>query len=609
MSGKLDALHDFTKLHRKVTILVTAAAVIAVGAVIVIFVVQKNRTSNKTTNYREYTVSKGNVTVGTTESGTVSLDSTSVTFPVACKIDTVLVKAGTAVKKGTALIKLDLSSVSDSSSETRQKLEAAKISLQSALNDQKAKLATAKITYESSKFLATSAPITRQLTEAELQQNIQSAQTSLQNDQKSLSDYLTLQKSYSADYTKLQQLKQWRDSAQTSETSYTNQLSTFKTNNSDVLNQYNSLKSAMDSARTALYQNEHTTDEDTNDDADDSAYNNAKEAYNDYYDDVAKTIVDQENDLEAKVAEYTAEYNNYSSAYNDANTAFSDKYKSNASSLSQNDIDQKVATLQAQVKTDQYNLDKAQKTAQISSVTAQTSENTDLNTAANADGTYSLAVNQLQEAVTVAQDSVDQLQNQVSEIDSALNGSGVITAPCDGLVATIEYTNGTSVQADTAMMVITKTNTVAMSVSVSEDDIGSVSIGQDATLSFSAYEGSSVDAVVESITAEPARSGSSSVTYTVVVRSKGAVSDLGAIYEGMSGEATVVQKQAKNVLYVSNKAITFKNGVSSVLVKNADGTHTQKTVKTGFSDGTQVEITSGLESGQTVLAESAVMAS
>lgn len=218
-------------------------------------------------------------------------------------------------------------------------------------------------------------------------------------------------------------------------------------------------------------------------------------------------------------------------------------------------------------------------------------------------------MNQLQEAVTVAQDSVDQLQNQVSEIDSALNGSGVITAPCDGLVATIEYTNGTSVQADTAMMVITKTNTVAMSVSVSEDDIGSVSIGQDATLSFSAYEGSSVDAVVESITAEPARSGSSSVTYTVVVRSKGAVSDLGAIYEGMSGEATVVQKQAKNVLYVSNKAITFKNGVSSVLVKNADGTHTQKTVKTGFSDGTQVEITSGLESGQTVLAESAVMAS
>ena len=609
MSGKLDGVHDFARLHKKIAILVTSAVVLIVGAVVVIFIVQKNKASNKTTNYREYTVAKGNVTVGTSESGTVSLDSTSVTFPVACKIDTVLVKAGTTVKKGTALMKLDLSSVSDNSSETRQKLEAAKISLQSALNDQKAKLASAQITYESSKYLATSAPITRQLTEAELQQNIQSTQTSLQNDQKSLNDYLTLQKSYSADYAKLQQLKKWRDNAQTSETSYTNQLATFKDNNSDVLNQYNSLKSAMDSARTALYQNEHTTDEDTNDDADDSAYNNAKEAYNDYYDDTAKTIVDQENDLEAKVAEYTAEYNNYSSAYNDYNSTFSDKYKANASSLSQSDIDSKVASLQAQVKTDQYNLDKAQKTAQISSVTAQTSEKTDLNTAANADGTYSLAVNQLQEAVTVAQDSLDQLQNQMSEINSALNGNGIITAPCDGLVSEINYTNGTSVQANAAMLLISKTSSVAMAVSVSEDDIGSVAIGQDATISLSAYDGSSIDAAVESITAEPARSGSSSVTYTVVVRSKSPVSDVGTVYDGMSGTATVIQKQAKNVLYVNNKAITFKNGISSVLVKNADGTHTQKTVKTGFSDGTQVEITDGLQNGQTVLAESAVMAS
>jgi HlyD family secretion protein len=62
----------------------------------------------------------------------------------------------------------------------------------------------------------------------------------------------------------------------------------------------------------------------------------------------------------------------------------------------------------------------------------------------------------------------------------------------------------------------------------------------------------------------------------------------------------------EDVLYVSNKAITTEGTKSYVTLQKEDGT-TQKTmVTTGFSDGHNVEIKSGLEEGDTVLIESQV---
>lgn len=602
--AKLDGLKDFTRLHKRVTVFVTVGILVAVGAIIVLFIIQRNNSSKSPTTYREYTVSRGDVTVGTSETGTVALDSQSVAFPVACKVGAILVKSGATVKKGTPLVRLDLNSVADGSSDTKQKLEAAKVSLQSAMNDQKAKLDAAKITYESSKYLATSAPLTRQMTVSELQHNITAAQTTLKNDQTSLATYQSLLKSYDADNTKLKQLETWMNDANTAKTSYTNQLSKFNDDNSAIINKEATLKKAMNDAETAYYQSKYNDDDDATDAK--ATYDDAKDAYNDYYNDIAKAVLDQQKALEDKVAQATAAYSNYSTAYTNYKSDFSDKYKSNADSLSKTDLAQKVSSLQATVQTDEYNLEKAQKTAEISSVTAQTTEATDLNTAKYADDAYALTVNQLQEAVSVAQDSYDKMQREMDEINNAMNGNGVIAAPCDGIVAEIAYTAGKSVEANTAILTLSSTDSVSMSASISEDDITGVKIGQDASITLSSYDNESFDAVVESITAEPARSGSSSVTYTVVVKSKEKVGDIGTVYDGMSGEVTVIQKRAKDALYVNDKAITFHNGISTVLVKNSDGTHTTKTVKTGFSNGTNVEVTSGLEKGDTVLVESAV---
>lgn len=605
MQEKISTIRNFAGNHKKGLILAAAAVLVAAGILTAVFFIGKNKSSGTAPSYREYTVTKGDVTVGTTESGTVSLGSSGISFPVDCKISSVLVKAGTEVKKGDPLVQLDLGSVADGSSDTSQKLEAAKVTLQQAINDQKAKLETAKITYESSKYLAQSAPVTRELTLGQIQNDISTAQAALEKDRKSLAEAQALQKSWPSDDAKLQELEKWMNDAQATKTSYENQLAAFNDDNAGVISLYNSFKTAADNARAALLKARYSGDDGNGNSEEEcqQAYDTAREIINDYYSDTAGTVITQQNTLESKVAEYTAQLTNYTSAYNDFKATYDEKYKQTGSEL-----DDQVASLQAAVKTDQYNLDKAKKTADISSVEAQTKEETDLAAASSAQDTYDLAVSQLAQNVQAQQESYDKLQKQMDEIDSAMNGDGVITSPCDGVVATVSYQAGSSVAAGQSMMLVSQTGSVSLAISVAEDDITAVEVGEEASISLTAYEDQSFDATVESITAEPARSGSSSVSYTVTVKMNDGAAVPGKIYTGMSGEATLIQKRVKDVLTVNNRAVTFENGVSSVLVRSTDGGTEKRTVKTGFSDGTSVEVESGLREGETVLAESAVSA-
>ena len=597
MEGKIGSAVAFAAKHGKAAALIGIAVAAAAGGAV--FFAWKGKSSQSgETSYRTYTVQRGDVTVGTTESGTVALSAEDVTFPIAVQLSGVLVKSGQTVKKGDALVRLDLSSVADNSSEARQKMESAKSSLQQALIDQESKLSAAKVTYESSKYLAESAPVTRTLTEQSIQNGIETAQQTLKTDQASLAKYQKLQKSWPADYAKLGELEKWMKEAEKNKTSYENQLSAFNDANQRVLNQYESLESAKESAYSA-YLTAKYRDEDYDEEYD--AYKDARDALTDYTSDTAGAVVSQQSALEDKVAQYTAEDENYTEAYNDFKETYGETYDLTGTAL-----DEKVAALENAVKTDQYNLKKAQGTAQISSYDALLKEQTDLGTASAAQDTYDLTVRKLAQEVETQQETYDKLKRQIDEINNALNGNGVLTSPCDGIVTGVSYSAGDSVEAGKAILSVYGDSSVSLSVSVSEDDIPNVEVGQLATVSLSAYEGQKISGVVDSVTPAPARSGSSSVTYAVVVKSTGTVSLPGKVYEGMSGEATLIQKTVENVLYVSNRAVTFSNGVSTVRVRDQNGGITTKTVKTGFSDGTYAEITDGLEQGETVLAESAV---
>ena len=70
---------------------------------------------------------------------------------------------------------------------------------------------------------------------------------------------------------------------------------------------------------------------------------------------------------------------------------------------------------------------------------------------------------------------------------------------------------------------------------------------------------------------------------------------------GMNASVTIVLDQAQNVITVPESAVQTEGRNSVVEVQKDDGSTEKVTVQTGLSDGSNIEITDGLEEGQTVI--------
>ena len=143
-----------------------------------------------------------------------------------------------------------------------------------------------------------------------------------------------------------------------------------------------------------------------------------------------------------------------------------------------------------------------------------------------------------------------------------------------------------------------------MTVSVSQEDISDIAVGDEVNIELTAYEDEVFAGTVTGIDTSTT-SGSSTVSYNVTVTFS---DDVDGVFTDMTGNVTFIQKQVEDVLYVSNKTIINEGTASYVKVKDADGNIKKVEVTTGFSDGINVEITSGLSEGDTVLIESQVVA-
>jgi multidrug efflux pump subunit AcrA (membrane-fusion protein) len=69
----------------------------------------------------------------------------------------------------------------------------------------------------------------------------------------------------------------------------------------------------------------------------------------------------------------------------------------------------------------------------------------------------------------------------------------------------------------------------------------------------------------------------------------------------MNATVIITVQEVQNVLVVPDRAIQTQGGNSVVEVRKDDGSTETVVVQTGLSNGTNTEITSGLEQGQTVI--------
>lgn len=250
-----------------------------------------------------------------------------------------------------------------------------------------------------------------------------------------------------------------------------------------------------------------------------------------------------------------------------------------------------------------YNKLKAAKSAYTTkSIEAEKAYKESLFSSQNAGSQYSADMSGVDIEVENAKATLDEAEETLTAFENFVGEDGTIYSAYDGTIMSVGYEAGDNLSASTALVTFADTDSVTMTVSVSEEDIVRISLGDEVIVELIAYEDKTFPAVVQSIDTSVS-SGSSTVSYNVEVLLTG---DADGIYTDMTGNVTFVEKQVENVLYVSNKAIIKEGTDLYVKVKKEDGTIEKTEVTTGFSDGVNVEITSGLAEGDTVLIESQV---
>ncbi len=204
-----------------------------------------------------------------------------------------------------------------------------------------------------------------------------------------------------------------------------------------------------------------------------------------------------------------------------------------------------------------------------------------------------------------------------------------LVAPIDGRVTALNIAVGDDASGTAIEL---QSSQLALSVSVTEDDILSLKVGQQATIVITATDGTA-NGTLTSMDPVASSSNSCVVSYTVVVTlddaegtnatASGTPTGSGAdssgdaatsaaasspaapttadVLAGMSADLTIVIAQANDAIAVPAIALSGTSGSYTVRVLAADGTVETRPVDVGLVTSDLAQITSGITAGETVV--------
>jgi HlyD family secretion protein len=179
-----------------------------------------------------------------------------------------------------------------------------------------------------------------------------------------------------------------------------------------------------------------------------------------------------------------------------------------------------------------------------------------------------------------------------------------VVSPIDGTVNEVNIKNGddlsklSSGTSREVPVIIGDLGTMKAQVEVSEVDIASVEIGQEATLTFNALDNFTATGKVEKMDSLGTLE-SGVVTYKVTI----AFDSLDSrIRPEMNVSASIITDSKQNVIIVPVNAIKTEGKTYYVEIKN-NGVIERKTVEVGLENNSKAEIKSGINVGDTVITQ------
>lgn len=232
----------------------------------------------------------------------------------------------------------------------------------------------------------------------------------------------------------------------------------------------------------------------------------------------------------------------------------------------------------------------------------------------------SLAVSegdQIQNGSTLVQLSSDTIDDTIASQSDALRQAELslenakealdnytITSPISGTIVEKAYKAGEKTEQGKELCKIYDLSYLTLTLNVDELDISDVEVGQKVTITADAVEGKTYEGVVTKVSVAGTTSNGYT-SYPVTIQ----IDETDGLMPGMNVEATIVMNSSENTLAIPQDALARGDKVLvtidspsavNALDEEAPEGYVYVPVTTGVSNGDYLEVTSGLQEGDTV---------
>ena len=619
----------FTTPKKRIIIAVVVLLAIVFSAVT--FASQKSSKNATNTLSRQETVTRGDIVQGLSETGSASVNTVSTQLDIDLEIDDsrldldvlideIFVRAGERVTKGQPLFSIDETSLNTARNTLENEYNSALLKLEQAKIQQQLGSIEAQATMDSDKSTGELAEQIYNNAVTEIDNTLAAYKQKVAEDEEDLANYQTLYNTYDERTAVLESFEMIMEQAEDTLESTQEAFDDYKEDYDTEYNTYTNYKNNIDEWA------EEVSDASTNMDYLNSRFENmdpSDEMYQSYVQTITSSqntfvsLADQLNTAIDYLNKYRDIYNEYTSfedrleaaedAYDEAKEIYDD-YQSDYNELfgsdGKDDILRKLQNMEITLANDKLTLEEYEMNYDVNVQAALNEKSKNQTTGETAELNYSSTLTELELNILTAQNQVDTLAAAVNKLNSSLDGNQLL-APTDGLITNISFDEGDEVSLLEAFITIAESDEINIFLTFDEDDIADITLDQLALVTFDSMPDVTFEGKVDAISITAFRAGAATTTYEVTVNVT--AEGLEDIYDGMSCNVELVTDRVQDVICVSKRAITTdENGVSTVKVQKDDGTTEIREITTGFTDGSTVEVLSGLSEGEIVLIESQI---
>lgn len=304
--------------------------------------------------------------------------------------------------------------------------------------------------------------------------------------------------------------------------------------------------------------------------------------------------------LEEKVAEAQESYDEALEAYESAGEFAvylnaQNRYQAAKSSLEQAQEDVEENAEQIELLTAKIAVANAKRSIEMLEVSQVYRES--VISGDNAQIIYNAKIEELKEDLQEAEEDKREIEELLSAFETFVGEDGALYAGGTGIVTQVDYEEGDSLINKGTIIAYASPENMTISVDVTQEDVTALTVGDKVDIAFHAYEGAVYEGRILSINTTATSRASNTISYTVVI---GVSGNTELLYGGMTADITFVTEEKKDVLYISKKSLVEQNDKFYVYTKTMLGGMELKEIQIGISNGTSVEVVSGLEAGETI---------